>query len=118
MRRADRRARRRKWRTVGDELDPRGELVERTASRSAKVPGREFLAAKHPGKPATFEEFRESLETLLQRSREFARHSDELIQRMTALPAPEVRRAGFGIGDALLLTAALIVGGLLGKFVF
>lgn len=81
-----------------------------------------YFTARQPAasgaKPATFEEFRESLETLLQRSREFARHSGELIQRMTALPAPEVRPAGFGIGVALLLMAALIVGGLLGKFVF
>lgn len=68
------------------------------------------------GKPPTFEEFRESLETLQQRSREFTRHSGELIQRMQTMPKCDARRSSNAVALGFTLIGAVLVGVLLGKF--
>lgn len=80
-----------------------------------------YFAARQPASneaPPTFEEFRESLESLHQRSREFSRYSSELIQRLAALSAPEAHKADFGVGGIVMLIVAAGIGCLLGKFVF
>ena len=68
------------------------------------------------GRPPTFEEFRESLETLQQRSREFTRHSSELIQRMETMPKLAVRRSSNAAVLVFALIGAVLLGVLLGKF--
>jgi len=79
-----------------------------------------YFNARRPvagdGRPPTFEEFRESLDTLQQRSREFTRHANELIQRIETAPKPVARRARNAALVVLTLIGAVIAGVLLGKF--
>jgi len=68
-------------------------------------------------RPPTFEEFRESIELLDQRTKTFAKHAAELIQELRKLPAT-TRQVRFSriVIFLVLLVAALAAGIVIGKF--
>ena len=68
-------------------------------------------------RPPTFEEFRESIELLDQRTKTFAKQASELIQELRKLPdTARQMRSGRGTLFFLLLLAALAAGIAIGKF--
>ena len=68
-------------------------------------------------RPPTFEEFRESIELLDQRTKTFAKQATELIQELRKLPdAARRMRSGSGLILFLLLLIALATGIAIGKF--
>ena len=67
-------------------------------------------------RPPTFEEFRESIELLDQRTKTFAKQATELIQELRKLPDTARRmRSGSGLILFLLLLIALSAGIAIGK---
>ena len=68
-------------------------------------------------RPPTFEEFRESIELLDQRTKTFAKQASELIQELRKLPdTARQMRSRRGALFFLLLLAALAAGIAIGKF--
>ena len=80
-----------------------------------------YLRTQEPSangaRPPTFEEFRESIELLDQRTKTFAKQAAELIQELRKLPATARQmRSGCGLILFLLLVVALAVGIAIGKY--
>ncbi len=74
--------------------------------------------AANGSRPPTFEEFRESIELLDQRTKTFAKQAAELIQELRKLPeAARQVRASRGLLFVLVALAALAAGIAIGKFV-
>lgn len=69
-------------------------------------------------RPPSFEEFRESIELLDQRSKEFVKHAGELMQAMRALSNVQRALGSYRASTLFLVTfVALTAGVLIGKFV-
>ena len=78
---------------------------------------RTFEPSANGSRPPTFEEFRESIELLDQRTKTFAKQATELIQELRKLPATARQmRSSRGVILFLLLLIALAAGIAIGKF--
>ena len=78
---------------------------------------RTFEPSANGSRPPTFEEFRESIELLDQRTKTFAKQAAELIQELRKLPATARQmRSSRGVIFFLLLCVALAAGIAIGKF--
>ena len=78
---------------------------------------RTFEPSANGSRPPTFEEFRESIELLDQRTKTFAKQATELIQELRKLPhIAGQMRAGRGVILFLLLLVALAAGIAIGRF--
>ena len=78
---------------------------------------RTFEPSANGSRPPTFEEFRESIELLDQRTKTFAKQAAELIQELRKLPATARQmRSSSGVIFFLLLCVALAAGIAIGKF--